>query len=62
MASENKDNDKVLISFDIGIKNLAVCVLVATNGCKTAKILVWKIISLAKKTEKIPNLNEAQET
>jgi len=58
MASENKDNDKVLISFDIGIKNLAVCVLVATNGCKTAKILVWKIISLAEKTEKIPNLNE----
>jgi len=50
--------DKVLISFDIGIKNLAVCVLVATNESKTAKILVWKIISLAEKGEKIPNLNE----
>lgn len=49
---------KILISFDIGIKNLAVCVLSATKGDNTAKILVWKIISLAEKKEKIPNLNE----
>lgn len=52
------ETEKLIISFDIGIKNLAVCILLATKGNDTAKILVWKIISLAEKKEKIPNLNE----
>jgi len=60
---------KIIVSFDIGIKNLAVCVMsvkgpgseggppgsVSASGIK---ILVWKVISLAAEKEKIPVMNE----
>jgi hypothetical protein len=51
---------KTIISFDIGIKNLACCV-VETSDDKSdtnANILVWYIISLADKKEKIPPVQE----
>lgn len=51
-------DEKILISFDIGIKNLAVCVLSAKKDVNVAKIILWKIIALAEKKEKIPSLNE----
>jgi hypothetical protein len=49
-------SDKIIISFDIGIKNLAVCVLHVIDN--TAEILIWKIIKLAAEKEKIPVMNE----
>lgn len=51
--------EKVIISFDIGIKNLACCVISAGEKCdKTAKVLLWYIIALADKKEKIPAVKE----
>lgn len=51
--------ERVIISFDIGIKNLACCVLsVGDKQEKTANILLWYIISLAAPKEKIPNVQE----
>lgn len=51
---------KVIISFDIGIKNLACCVIEANGDkqCRDAKVLMWYVISLADKKEKIPNVGE----
>lgn len=52
---------ETIVSFDIGVKNLAVCVLRASPSKDTkvtADILVWKIISLADKKEKIPPVQE----
>lgn len=50
---------KVIISFDIGIKNLACCVVApGLKGDKEAKIKIWYIISLAAPKEKIPGINE----
>lgn len=49
----------MIISFDIGIKNLACCVLkVGDKSNDTAKILMWHIIALAAVKEKIPNVQE----
>lgn len=47
---------QTIISFDIGVKNLAVCVISYTQTDIT--ILIWKIISLAAPKEKIPIMNE----
>lgn len=51
---------KVIISFDIGIKNLACCVIEASanKDDTNAKVLMWYIISLADKKEKIPAVGE----
>lgn len=52
----------VIVSFDIGIKNLAVAILrTDASAPGSAYIHVWKIISLADKTEKIPGMNELSE-
>jgi len=48
--------DATIISFDIGVKNLAVCIL--TINKDVINIITWKIISLAAKEEKTPILNE----
>lgn len=55
---ENKP--KVIISFDIGIKNLACCVLTRpeTKADSTIKLPLWYIISLAAPKEKAPAVNE----
>lgn len=57
---EANDRGKVIISFDIGIKNLACCVVEASTDktCQNAKILMWYIIALAEKKEKIPSVAE----
>lgn len=64
---------RIIFSFDIGIKNLAVCVLSAGTGAPfgaqdaipspaqkgaPAHIVEWKIISLAAEKERIPVMNE----
>lgn len=53
------EKERVIISFDIGIKNLACCVLkVGEKSDKVAKILMWHVIALAAVKEKIPNVQE----
>lgn len=58
-------SSRVIVSFDIGIKNLAVAILehqaTAATATATATLRVWKIISLAEKAEKIPGMNELSE-
>ena len=49
-------DSQTIISFDIGVKNLAVCVISYT--ATDINILIWKIISLAAPKEKIPIMNE----
>lgn len=50
---------RVIISFDIGIKNLACCVLRAgEKGDESIDVLMWYIIALAAPKEKIPNVQE----
>jgi hypothetical protein len=49
---------KIIVSFDIGIKNLACCVVEAATGSRETKILMWYVIALAEKKEKIPNVAE----
>jgi hypothetical protein len=50
---------RVVISFDIGIKNLACCVLyIGEKQDTSADILLWYIISLAAPKEKIPAVQE----
>ena len=54
------DKQKVIISFDIGIKNLACCVLTKPENKseRTIKVPLWFIISLTAPKEKAPGLNE----
>ena len=49
---------RIIVSFDIGVKNLAVSVLRVWDSNPNAQCLLWKIISLAGQNEKIPVLNE----
>lgn len=51
---------KIIVSFDIGIKNLACCVVetAADKASTSANVLLWYIISLADKKEKIPGVAE----
>jgi hypothetical protein len=50
---------RVIIAFDVGIKNLAVCILsVQEKECTRAEVVSWKIISLAEPKEKIPGIQE----
>jgi len=63
------------VSFDIGVKNLACCVLAlerdpaargaaagagagAGSGPESARVLFWKVFSLAAEKERIPSVNE----
>lgn len=48
-----EDPESVILSFDIGVKNLA---LAAING--RHELRAWKIIALAAEKEKIPSINE----
>jgi DUF971 family protein len=55
--------DRIVVGFDVGIKNLAVCAVgvqpeEARGECTTAKVLLWKIIALAEPKEKIPSVQE----
>lgn len=55
---EGKDK-RIIVSFDIGIKNLACCVLhVGEKTCSSADVVYWSILSLAAPKEKIPNVQE----
>lgn len=50
---------KVVVSFDIGVKNLACCVLAPTpSTADTYRVVFWKIFSLAAEKEKIPAISE----
>lgn len=52
---------KVVVSFDIGVKNLACCVLTApivSAGADECSVVFWKIFSLAAEKEKIPAISE----
>lgn len=51
----------MIVSFDIGIKNLAVAILDLDSLRTTANLHVWQIINLAEKNEKIPGMNELSE-
>jgi hypothetical protein len=54
-----EEGKKLVISFDIGIKNLACCVLRYGNKTEAnADIIYWDIISLAATKEKIPGVEE----
>ena len=50
------ESAQIVLGFDIGIKNLAVCALSVSHS--EVKILIWKIIALAAPKEKTPILNE----
>jgi hypothetical protein len=59
MEEGQAKEERVIVSFDIGIKNLACCVLgVGGKDRDYANVLVWKIISLAAPKEKIPAMQE----
>lgn len=49
---------KVIVSFDIGVKNLACCVIGPTATTDTYQVVFWKIFSLAAEKEKIPGIQE----
>lgn len=49
---------KVVVSFDIGVKNLACCVLAPTAQDNAYQVVFWKIFSLAAEKEKIPGIQE----
>lgn len=53
---------KIIVSFDIGIKNLAGCIFeipaIKSDTEITAKIHKWHVWALAEKEERIPNLHE----
>lgn len=51
----------ILVSFDIGVKNLACAVLrigPAPVGAAAAEVLFWRVLPLAAEKERIPTLNE----
>lgn len=49
---------KVVVSFDIGVKNLACCVLAPGSVAEEYQVVFWKIFSLAAEKEKIPGVQE----
>lgn len=52
-------NRRAVAAFDIGIKNLAVCILsLGPDEDPATEIVVWKVIALAGPKEKIPNIQE----
>lgn len=56
----SKAETKVVVSFDIGVKNLACCVLAPLSEPMpdTYQVVFWKIFSLAAEKEKIPAVGE----
>lgn len=57
-AQRTETMNRVIVSFDIGVKNLAVCVMSVNKESNVGTVLVWKIISLAEVKEKIPSVHE----
>lgn len=59
-----EDAQRVILSFDIGVKNLAVAAITPGDGAEAGaedspyKLYAWRIISLAAEKEKIPSVNE----
>lgn len=53
MENDGGEGVKVILSFDIGVKNLAVAAIDEKYA-----LHVWKVIALAEPKERIPNLNE----
>jgi len=52
----------IVVAFDIGIKNLAVCILdVGEKTDEAAHVVIWKVIALAETKEKIPCVQELSE-
>jgi hypothetical protein len=49
----------IYISFDIGVKNLALCILKQTNN--TITIIDWNIITLAENKKQIKGVNKISE-
>lgn len=48
---------QVIISFDIGIRNLSLCAIIANKESDTIKLLLWKNLSLLGDYEKKKNVN-----
>lgn len=57
---EKAEQQRLIISFDIGIKNLAYCILRtgADKSSTTIDVIDWNIIALAAPKEKIPAVQE----
>jgi hypothetical protein len=60
---ETNKKQKLIISFDVGVKNLSCCVLnvlnVATNSdSSAAQVVIWRILALAEEKEKVPSIQE----
>lgn len=58
METDAQGTQRIIVSFDIGVKNLAVCVLSVNKESNVGTVLVWKIIALAEVKEKIPSIHE----
>jgi len=59
MEEQKTTPRRVVISFDVGIKNLACCVMsVGDKSDEMFDIILWHIIALARPKEKIPNVQE----
>lgn len=48
---------KLIVSFDVGIKFLAVCAFTVTEGGNVSTIVEWTLLPLAAEKEKIPAIN-----
>ncbi len=53
----NQGSEKLIVSFDVGIKFLAVCAFTVTEGGDTSRIVEWTLLPLAAEKEKIPPVN-----
>lgn len=57
-ASNKGPTTKTLLSFDIGVKNLACCAFTVSDQSDTARLHYWNVLSLAAEKERIPCVNE----
>lgn len=51
------DDKNIILSFDIGIRNLSFSAIIATKSSDTLQLLLWKNISLLASNEKKKNIN-----
>jgi hypothetical protein len=53
---QNQNGQKLVVSFDVGIKFLAVCAFTVGEG-DCSQIIDWNLLPLAAEKEKIPSIN-----
>lgn len=54
---QSPKTQKLVVSFDVGIKFLAVCAFTVSPGGDTSSIVEWTLLPLAAEKEKIPPIN-----